>query len=207
MAAVDRLAEIGMGLAEALHRQATEPGAPRLFAGDLALAFSRIARAVRLTILLAQRLDDGLPDLSAADDADARAEAEEAAAEAEPAERLNERETEGPGAERGEREADESVWLKRPIGALAAQICRDLDQPYDAALWGDDEGPLGTLPPRWGKGRVGGVSAEPGRMALEGAGAERGPAGQFGANTPIPPLPPSRGKDAFNRGAGEYRPP
>jgi hypothetical protein len=164
LAMVERLAEIGMAMAEALRRQVTEPGAPRVFAGDVGLAFSRIARAVRLTILLAQRLEDGLP---AVDGADARAEADDA--EAEPAERLDEREGEGPGcerSERGDREADERVWLTRPISALAAQICRDLDQPYDPALWGDDiPGPYphaglpreggdaqATLPPPGGKG-------------------------------------------------------
>jgi len=94
MAAIDRLAEIGMGLAEALHRQATEPGAPRVFTGDLARAFSRIARAVRLSILLAQRLDDGLPAL---DDADARAAADAAAAGAEPSAWTNARPTRASG--------------------------------------------------------------------------------------------------------------
>ncbi len=135
--AVDRLVEIGMALAEAMLRQAREPDAPRVFTGDLALAFSRIARAVRLTVLLAQRLEDGLPALAAQG---AGAEADDAAAQAEPVERLDEGE-DAPDAERGERgdrEADERVWLTRPISALAAQICRDLDAPYDRTLWGDD---------------------------------------------------------------------
>ncbi len=138
MEAVDRLVEIGLALAEALRRQVLEPDALRVFAGDLALAFSRIARAVRLTVLLAQRLEDGLPALEAAG---ARAEADDAAAQAEPAERFDEGEDERADTERGERgdrEADERVWLTRPISALAAQICRDLDAPYDAALWEDE---------------------------------------------------------------------
>ncbi len=137
--AVDQLVEIGMDLARALRRQVLEPDAPRVFTGDLALAFSRIARAVRLSVLLAQRLEDGLPALAAQG---ADAEADDAAAQAEPAERLDEGEDERADTERGERgdrEADERVWLTRPISALAAQICRDLDAPYDAALWGEDE--------------------------------------------------------------------
>ena len=137
MEAVDRLVEIGMALTEALQRQVLEPDAPRVFTGDLALAFSRIARAVRLSVLLAQRLEDGLPAPQASDE---RAKADDAAAE--PAERFDEAEDERADAEWGERadrEADESVWLTRPISALAAQICRDLDAPYDAALWEDGE--------------------------------------------------------------------
>jgi hypothetical protein len=216
IAVADRLAEIGMALAEALRRQASVPGAPRAFAGDLALAYSRIARAVRLSIILAQRLEDGLP---APDDAAARAAADAAAAgtpqaeppEAEPDERLDEREDESMAsetAERGDREADERAWLTRPISALAAQICRDLDQPYDAVLWGEDiPGPY----PRAGRRREGGgagvSSADPMAAADSPAGAERGASGRFGANTPIPPLPPSRGKGALLSSAAQYRPP
>ena len=53
------LAEIGMDLARALRRQVLEPeDGPAMAAGvDPALAFSRLARAVRLTVALKARLD------------------------------------------------------------------------------------------------------------------------------------------------------
>ena len=141
MAAVERLVDIGMDLAEAMHRQATDPDAPKVFPGDLALAFSRISRAIRLTLILAQRLQDGLPDVVAEVEAEARE-----AAPVEAANDVDEDEGERLIVARGDRENEETVWLKRPASALVAQICRDLDTRYDAELWGDAPEPMEHLP-------------------------------------------------------------
>ncbi len=150
MAAVDGLIEVGMELVRALHRDVTEG---RLAALKAAAAFERLSRAVRLTIMLTQRLEAGIDipvQAGAAADA-STSDAASAGLETEPPETF-ERE----GGERGEYrergDLDESAWLTRPIPALAARICADLGVPYDTALWADggDFGsggpPLGTLP-------------------------------------------------------------
>jgi hypothetical protein len=59
--ALDRLAALGMELAEALCRQALGQASrslPAQSAGDPAASFERIARAVRQTLALAAKLDD-----------------------------------------------------------------------------------------------------------------------------------------------------
>jgi hypothetical protein len=77
IAMLERLAQIGMELAEACGRDARAmapaPGHPSREPGrDPALVFARVARAVRMTIALESRLAGDLADL---DRADARAEA------------------------------------------------------------------------------------------------------------------------------------
>src|SRR4051794_23509970 len=75
-----RLAEAGLNIALAVERQATAaeaaPDAVQVVQGDLALAYGRVARAVRLTIGLQARL---LKDLQALDEVAARRRAGEAA--------------------------------------------------------------------------------------------------------------------------------
>src|SRR5436309_2931841 len=96
LAAVDGLVEVGMALVQALHRDVTEG---RLTALKAAAAFERLSRAVRLTIMLAQRLEAGIDipvQASAAADA-STSDAASASIEAEPPETF-ERE----GGERGE---------------------------------------------------------------------------------------------------------
>ncbi|MDR3510697.1 MAG: hypothetical protein P4L73_03630, partial [Caulobacteraceae bacterium] len=66
LAMVERLAEIGMALAEALLRQVSEPGEAPVAAADAALAYSRIARAVRLTAALGERIERALASGAAA---------------------------------------------------------------------------------------------------------------------------------------------
>jgi hypothetical protein len=178
MAAVDQLVDVGMALAEALRRQVAEPEAPRVFGGDLAMAYARIARAVRLTILLAERLEQGLPALAP------EAARAASAGPVEAADNLEADLVEREWGERGEREADESVWLKRPISALAAQICRDLDAPYDAELWADDI---------------------PGPYPRAEDSAEAGSAGQRAAGKSLGPR--LRGDERKRVDVGEYRPP
>jgi hypothetical protein len=77
MAMLSRLAEIGMEIAEACGRDAraaanADPQAPaRASPHEIGLVFARVARAVRMTIALQQRLAGDLADL---DRADARAQ-------------------------------------------------------------------------------------------------------------------------------------
>ncbi|QUD89203.1 hypothetical protein [Phenylobacterium montanum] len=80
-----RLAEIGMEMAEALGREAraraeaAEAGeAGPAAAGDPGLAFSRIARAVRLTLALEARLAEGPAERASGPEVEARREAEAA---------------------------------------------------------------------------------------------------------------------------------
>lgn len=164
---VDRLAEVGMELVEALRRRVVEPepDAAPVAAEDVGLAFSRLARSVRLTVMLAGRIED---EMSAVDDAPigiaGPAGAEAILARAKAKIRLQVRKDEvrdvagraieAEGREDGagidverllaelderldEREADESVWLTRPLGELAARVCRDLGVRYDPAVWED----------------------------------------------------------------------
>jgi hypothetical protein len=132
MAAVDELAEVGMELVRALKRDVAEG---RLAAVDAAVAFERLSRAVRLTIVLAQRLEAGI-EIPADAGAPAVATQEAPSVEVEQLERTESVE----GLERlsGERgDLNEGAWLTKPIWLLAARICADLRVPYDAALWGD----------------------------------------------------------------------
>jgi hypothetical protein len=151
-----------------------------VFAGDLAMAYARIARAVRLTILLAERLEQGLPALAQVAAAAAGPDDAPDDSPDDSGADLVERER----GERGEREADESVWLKRPISALAAQICRDLDAPYDPELWADD------LPGPYPRAEGAAEIASPGARA---AGKSLGPR--------------LRGDERKRVDVGEYRPP
>jgi hypothetical protein len=55
LAQLDRLSEAGLDMARALADQASGTG-PEVFKGDMALAYSRISRAVRMAILIQSRL-------------------------------------------------------------------------------------------------------------------------------------------------------
>jgi hypothetical protein len=60
LARLDRLAEIGLEMAEALGAQAKGTG-PEVTGGDVALAYARVARGVRMATLLQTRLVEGPP--------------------------------------------------------------------------------------------------------------------------------------------------
>ncbi len=188
---MDRLVEIGLAVAEAMHRQATEPDALPVFTGDLALAFSRVSRAIRLTLIQAQRLHDGLPDVSEETEADA------AVVPAQVFEDFDPNGAEHTGAERGERE--ETAWLRRPLAALAAKICDDLDTPYDEAAWR-------ALPVDGRKGGLQGLGA--GSRQRSPDGAERRQVRRSSGLDPSPNLYPSTiGTAALVLAADGRRPP
>jgi len=126
---LDRVAEAGVEIAVALEDQAK--GGRMVVVGDIALAYARVARAVRQTILLRGEITGLIQARRAADAAraadaragvarilkdviDSRPEGEE------PSERLGRE-----AAERLERE-DFTAFLALPFGEAVAAICRDL---------------------------------------------------------------------------------
>jgi hypothetical protein len=151
LARLDRLAEAGMEMIEALTAQAKGTG-PKVVEGDLALAFSRVSRAVRMAVLLHEELTPGREDLQAA----AQEAAPEAAKQAEArkaahrdrAVRIVRRVAKDhcqrePFAvsviakEAAERLDDDDIYglvASRPVGELVALICRDfgLEPDWDA---------------------------------------------------------------------------
>lgn len=167
-----RLAEAGLNVALAIEQQATaaakardaaepppaaEPG--RVVQGDVALAYARASRAVRLTVALQAKL---IKDLQALDEVDARlrrgaqAEAERArqaveTARKERVERIVERVIRAELAD--EDEADrlaEAAWERldhddiygdltaRPVGEIIARVCRDLGLSPDWAALAEE---------------------------------------------------------------------
>jgi hypothetical protein len=154
------LAEIGLDVARAVERQASGsgqesgmPAAPAVFQGDLALAYSRVSRAVRLTLMLQSKL---IEDLKAADKAGAEVDAEAAKDEARSdpayqkkvrveaivervirAERPDDAETlDTLMTDACERLDDEDVYgdlMERPVSELVARICKDLGLTPDWA--------------------------------------------------------------------------
>jgi hypothetical protein len=151
------LAEVGLEVARAIERRTREAG-PEEDLTRLALAYSRAARAVRLSAMLQSRL---IKDIKADAQAAAKARTEAAKAEAEraaehePAYRCKSRvenivyRVAGAGhpgdapavarviREAGERLDDEDLYgdlLERPLSEIVARICRDLGLEPD---WGE----------------------------------------------------------------------
>ncbi|MDR3512451.1 MAG: hypothetical protein P4L73_12515 [Caulobacteraceae bacterium] len=216
MGALAELGEIGMALARDLRDRALErtAEAPALAAGDVGLAFSRIARAVRLTLALEARIGEGQAARAREAEAGAAAEAEcgkidrmrryihtevvrdvveeaiEAEADEGDAERLL-----ADLYERLEDEDETADFGERPVGDLIDRIRHDLGLPPDPHAWDDDEEPppgpvFGRPPPRgWYPGR----DAGPARPARPRGGGERGvPVRPQGRTPKKPGFPPSR---------------
>jgi hypothetical protein len=146
------LAEIGMTIARAAGQWALEPGEgeaehvrPHGFRGDPGLVYSRVARAVRLTLMLQTRLLKDLPALGRAETL-ARMGAEQSRRER--AHRLTVRaiRAEHDEADAVEHLSDEA-WERlrdedlsddvgtRPFGEVVARICRDLGLSPDWGAW------------------------------------------------------------------------
>ena len=177
------LGEIGLELARALRRRVVEaveagaalepaaveavpvaaPIAAAGFGGDVGLAFSRIARAVRQTFALEARMardervraEDGwleaerrrslIESLRPPTRKETIRDAVELAIEADRDVGGNlyieERRAEALLADLDERldEADEADLMDRPIGEVVARTCADLGVAYDPDLWADED--------------------------------------------------------------------
>ncbi len=140
-ALLGELAEIGMALVRDLPRQAAEPDAD---SGAIILKYARVSRAVRQTLALQARFEqEGLERA-------ARRATERGARRKREVERLV---TQAIAAEFSEDEAEDlfsdldtrlmtdpdADYADAPLALLAAQICRDLEVPFDAALWEDGD--------------------------------------------------------------------
>jgi hypothetical protein len=167
LARLDELAAIGMDLARDLRRRAADDDAP-LDPAEAALAFSRLSRAIRLTIALEQRLAEG---------ASARAEAAQrarvlrdgyeramrAAGRKDQAQAMVAQALAADGRDAAEVEIlledlterldedDDALWLDDvPVAVMAAGICRDLGVAFDPAVWAgmedEEEAPPGDSP-------------------------------------------------------------
>jgi hypothetical protein len=153
---------LGMDLARSLAARVAEAETPQASA-EAALAFSRVARTVRLSVALAERIER---DFEAGSEAQAEIAAQASdpsmvarvkarmrllarkdearafvgrAILAEAAERGDGRRTEsllaGLDERLAESEPDDAAWLERPLGELVAHICRDLSVRCDPAFW------------------------------------------------------------------------
>jgi hypothetical protein len=152
LAMLHELAQIGMRLARGVEREAE---APEAAAGDLALKFARIARAVRQTLALEARIEGELA-ARAREDAAQRA----ARLERETRARLAGRKTaircaveQAIEAEADDHEfealfdhleerlqdREDTDFLDRPVGELVARICRDLGVTANWSLWEDED--------------------------------------------------------------------
>ena len=141
---LDRLSEAGMEMIEALVAQAKGAG-PKVVEGDVALAFGRVSRAVRLAVLLQSELIKGGEDPAAAA---RQAEAQGRKAHIDRAVRVVRRVArdhcrQEPFAvsviarEAAERLDDDDIYglvASRPVGELVALLCRDfgLEPNWDA---------------------------------------------------------------------------
>jgi len=149
---LDRLAEAGLEVIEALTAQAKGAG-PKVVDGDVALAFSRVSRAVRMAVLLQHELaqdaaDPPMISPMASPDAALEAEAERKTAHIGRVGRIVARVAMDHCGKKPERAADYayaarerlddddiySLVATRPVGELVAMICRDfgLQPDWDA---------------------------------------------------------------------------
>ena len=147
---LDRLAEAGLEVIEALTAQARGSG-PKVVDGDVALAFSRVSRAVRMAVLLQHELAQAAADppmISPMASPDAALEAERKTAHIGRVGRIVARVAMDHCGKKPERAADYayaarerlddddiySLVATRPVGELVAMICRDfgLQPDWDA---------------------------------------------------------------------------
>jgi hypothetical protein len=150
-ARLDRLADLGLEIAEGLAAQAKGTG-PQVVEGDVALAYDRVARAVRMAVMLESRLAADLrPSAEQASGAGPGAgPAEPAKARKDRVARIVRRVAEGQGGldgfqigwaarEARERLEHDDIYgqvMSQPVSDLVADICRDLGLTPD---WAQDE--------------------------------------------------------------------
>jgi hypothetical protein len=152
LSVLGRLAEAGLNLALAIERQATTEGAAQVVSGDVALAYGRVSRAVRLTVALQAKVVkelQGLDQVAARELYADRCNAERerlrlAKLRQDRVQRIVERVIAAEVADAAEvdRLADEACerlehddiygdLTTRPVGEIIAPICRDLDLSPD----------------------------------------------------------------------------
>ena len=171
---LERLSQAGERLALTIEAEAAEARAGGLpLREDAAMTFSRVARAVRMSVMLHAKLLRDMDELETRGEAKAR-EANDAAAEEQDrkdplyrykarvehvvhrvarAHTGDEDEAQRLIDEAGERLDDDDIYgdlLARPIGELVALICRDLDLDPDwtrlaEEAWAKEE--IATAPP------------------------------------------------------------
>src|SRR5260370_12559761 len=156
------LAEIGMDLARAVRRQALDHAeseqadapqvdAPdRIGGGDLALVFSRIARAVRQTVALEAKLAEDRRALHQSEEAEQAQRAATIARERKARQKARVKriveqaiDAEAEGSDREDLLGDlderledlDADFGQRPMGEIVARICRDLGVSPDMSLW------------------------------------------------------------------------
>jgi hypothetical protein len=148
---LDELADMGMEVAGELRRQVLERAGP----GEaLGLAFDRVCRAVRLTLMLQEKLEqehDARAREAAAQAAAARAAEVERKVRAvrrtvrnildveiEADETLDDCSLHGGMLDSLDRESGDQAFLDRPLGEIVARICADLGLRPDWSLWEDE---------------------------------------------------------------------
>ena len=151
MVMLARLAEIGMGIAEACGQRAqrqpeegtegladASPAHAAPAQADLCLAFARVARAVRLTLALQARLENDLDSLGREAAHQHRLRILRLADRAIEAETDDRREAEALSETVRERLHDDEDWgdlAARPPGETVTLICKDLGLSPDWAAW------------------------------------------------------------------------
>jgi hypothetical protein len=185
LAVLDELAETGLKLCRALEQQTLEsagPQGPALSLGDAALAYGRLSRAVRLTLVLQGKvleerkaLDDLAERRRRQQEAEAQArraqsesraarreEVEQIAGQVIRAEGLDPSEADRLAADAAERLDRDDIYdalADHPAGEIVARLCRDLGLEPDWSRWAQEA---------WAQ--------EAGLQALTPEGAEGGPA-------------------------------
>jgi hypothetical protein len=210
------LAEIGLDVARELGRQAKAQPDPAALQ-HIAMAYSRVSRAVRLTLLLQSKLAKDLEEAADAEAEDAelfepgyrhKFRVERVVERLIKAEHDDEDKIDRLAIEAGERLDDEDLYgdvLDKPIGELVALICKDLGLHPDWSrlaeeAWAQAEIASGAegspfLPsPSRGEGPGMGVNA-PGIQELEREAARlQHQTFEDSESTPIPTFPPRGGR-------------
>lgn len=142
---LERLAEHGMAIAGRLAQRAVAPEIGEEVA-DVAEAFAKVSRAVRLTLILEARLEAQIlayrnGDFAALDDSGTRSAAR-AARDPDPARDAGNRTSGGDS----DVDTEGAEFDRLPTGgfkAWVAEICDDLDLDPDWSCWSDQEGFIG----------------------------------------------------------------
>ena len=159
LAMLRELAELGMGMARTICADAQAPaGVERRFVGDLALMFSRVSKAIRMTLVLEAGLAEAPRTAGAERHGVPNAPAQSAPEALGLTDDRDEAEAlETPRRERNERLTDPNEFARlddRPIAEWVAVICEHLGVPFDPQLWVDEGAVLEPGTPHHGSAAV-----------------------------------------------------